>query len=102
MCVQRGHLQLQNTRPGKFFLHVERPRPPPPGGGAAVLVLDGKRGNGHGDVARSAVAVRSHSEWVSARGCTSGSVAQNPSEYIHFIRSLPKGLRDFNSYSKII
>jgi hypothetical protein len=55
VCIHWGH--LRNARPGKFFLHVECPRPPAPRGAAAVLVLDGECGNGHGDVARSVVIV---------------------------------------------
>jgi hypothetical protein len=46
---------------------------PPPRGSAAVLVLDGKYGNGHGNVVRSAVIVLNRSEWVSARGCERAS-----------------------------
>ena len=67
MCIQWGH--LSNTRPGKLFLHVENPRPPPPRGSAAVLVLDGKYGNGHGNVVRSAVIVLNRSKWVPPRSC---------------------------------
>jgi hypothetical protein len=71
MCIQWG--DLSNTRPGNFFLHVEYPRPPPPRGTAAVPVLDGKYGNGHGNVVRSAVTVLNRSKWVSARGCERAS-----------------------------
>ena len=71
LCVQWGH--LSNTRPGIFFLHVEYPRPPPPRGAAAVLVLDGKCGNGCGNVVRKLVIVLNGSEWVSARGCERAS-----------------------------
>ena len=45
----------------------------PPRGIVAVLVLDGKCGNGCGNVVRSAVIVRIRSEWVSARGCERAS-----------------------------
>jgi hypothetical protein len=64
-----------NTRPGtgKFFLHVEYPRPPPPRGTAAVLVLDGECGNGCGNVVRKLVIVLNGPEWVSARGCERAS-----------------------------
>ena len=72
LCIQWGH--LSNTRPGNFFLHVEYPRPPPPRGAAAVLVLDGKCGNGCGNVVRSAVIVLHRPEWVSARGCERASL----------------------------
>jgi hypothetical protein len=58
MCIQWGH--LSNTRPGKFFLHVEHPRPPPPRGIVAVLVLDGWCGNGLGNVVRK---ISYRSEW---------------------------------------
>ena len=72
MCMQWVH--LSNTRPGKLFLHVECPRPPPPRGSAAVLVFDGKHGNRHRNVVRSAVIVLSRSKWVSARGCERASL----------------------------
>ena len=36
-------------------------------GAATVLVLDGKHGNGHGNVVRSAVVVLNHSEWAPTR-----------------------------------
>jgi hypothetical protein len=76
MCIQIQWGHLSNTRPGKFFLHVECPWPPPPHGAAAVLVLvlDRKHGNGHGNVARKLVAVLNSSEQVPTRSCERASI----------------------------
>ena len=47
---------------------------PPPRGAAAVLVLDGKRGNGHGNVVRKSAIILSGSEQVPTRSCERAGV----------------------------